>query len=61
MSERCRAGCTLEMCNSAEQYLASLSAKETQAYLIAKSHLGTSFTLYKSVGFLEWKKKMDSM
>jgi hypothetical protein len=57
MSERCHAGCTLEMCNSVEQYVATFSAKEMQAYLIAKSHLGSSFSLYKSVGFLQWKNK----
>lgn len=40
-----------------EQYIASFTPKEMQAYLIAKSHLGSSFSLYKSVGFLQWKKK----
>ena len=39
-----------------EQYIKSLSDKEYQAYLIAKSHLGSSFDLEKSIGFLEWKK-----
>jgi hypothetical protein len=28
-----------------------------KAYLIAKSFLGTSFQLEKSVGFLKWKAK----
>ena len=40
-----------------QQYIASFTPKEMQAYLIAKSHLGSSFSLYKSVGFLQWKKK----
>ena len=39
-----------------DQYLASLSEKEMKAYLIAKSHLGMSFSLEKSAGFLEWYK-----
>jgi hypothetical protein len=39
-----------------DQYLASLSEKEMKAYLIAKSHLGMSFSLEKSTGFLEWYK-----
>ena len=42
-----------------EQYLDQLTEKERQAYEIAKSHLGTSFQLEKSVGFLQWKKKQS--
>jgi len=38
-------------------YLTSISLKEFKAYEIAKSHLGTSFDLERSNGFLEWKKK----
>jgi hypothetical protein len=40
--------------NYQEQYIESLSEKELQAYLIAKSHLGTSFSLEKSLGFIKW-------
>jgi hypothetical protein len=40
-------------------YLDSLNEKEMKSYLIAKEHLGTSFQLEKSVGFLKWKKKMS--
>lgn len=40
-----------------KQYLDSLNEKEMQAYEIAKSHLGSSFCLEKSNGFLEWKKE----
>jgi len=39
-----------------EQYIKSLCDKEYQAYMIAKSHLGSSFDLEKSIGFREWKK-----
>ena len=38
------------------EYLQSLSKKELQAYNIAKSHLGTTFDLGKSIGFMEWKQ-----
>lgn len=38
------------------QYLKQINDKERKAYLIAKEHLGTSFNILKSVGFIEWKK-----
>jgi hypothetical protein len=41
-------------------YIESLSEKEKKAYEIAKHHLGMSFQLDKSVGFLKWKKTYDS-
>lgn len=47
------------MTNLLEQYVNQLSEKERQAYEIAKSHLGTSFQLEKSVGFLQWKKQIE--
>jgi hypothetical protein len=37
-------------------YIQSLNEKELKAYLIAKSHLGTTFAVEKSVGFLKWKQ-----
>ena len=40
-----------------DEYLAQLSEKEKLAYEIAKSHLKSSFSLYKSTGFCEWLKK----
>jgi len=43
-----------------DKYIASLSEKELQAYHIAKSHLGSSFSLEKSKGFIEWKIKYES-
>jgi hypothetical protein len=39
-----------------EMYLESLSQKERKSYEIAKSHLGMSFDLAKSVGFIQWAK-----
>jgi hypothetical protein len=41
-----------------EKYIETLSEKERKSYLIAKEHLGTSFQLEKSVGFLQWIKKL---
>jgi hypothetical protein len=38
-------------------YVKSMSEKELKGYHIAKSHLGDSFQLEKSIGFLEWLKK----
>ncbi len=43
-----------------EIYIASLSKKETVAYLIAKSQLGSTFSMEKSNGFLTWKKQRAS-
>jgi hypothetical protein len=45
---------------STEAYLQTLNEKEYKAYLIAKSHLGTSFQLEKSNGYLEWRKEQKS-
>lgn len=39
-----------------EEYLETLSEKEKKSYDIAKEHLGSSFQLEKSVGFLKWVK-----
>lgn len=46
----------LEESNQIEKYLISLTEKEKKAYEIAKSHLGMSFQIEKSVGFIKWKK-----
>ena len=42
-----------------ELYIASLGDKEKIAYNIAKSHLGTLFSLEKSNDFIEWMKKRE--
>lgn len=36
------------------EYLETLTARERKAYEIAKSHLGMSFNLKKSNGYLKW-------
>lgn len=41
-----------------KDYLKTLDEKEKQAYGIAKSHLGNTFHLKKSNGFIDWKKSL---
>lgn len=38
------------------EYLNQLDIIEQKAYSIAKSHLGSSFNLLKSNGYIHWKK-----
>jgi hypothetical protein len=40
-------------------FIKSLDEKELMAYNIAKSHLGTMFSLDKSNAYLEWKAKAN--
>lgn len=40
--------------DNVEKYIQSMSPKDYLAYTIAKEHLGTSFTVEKSVGYLRW-------
>lgn len=37
-------------------YLIQMNSTQKKAYLIAKDHLGTSFNILKSNGFIDWKK-----
>lgn len=37
-------------------YLKHLDPIERQAYTIGKKHLGSSFNLIKSNGFIDWRK-----
>jgi hypothetical protein len=39
------------------EYLSQMDVHHKQAYSIAYNHLGSSFNLYKSNGFKEWKGK----
>ena len=41
-------------------YLDSLTEKEKKGYEIAKSHLGMSFQLEKSLGYLQYKKTLEN-
>lgn len=38
------------------EYLSQMDSMHIKSYLIAKDHLGSSFNIYKSNGFKEWKK-----
>jgi hypothetical protein len=44
-----------------DEYIMTLNEKEYKAYLIAKDHLGDSFQMDKSNGFLEWLKTKISI
>lgn len=41
------------------EYINSLSEKEKKALEIAKNHLGSLFTLCKTTGYIQWKKKIE--
>ena len=41
----------------AEEYIKQLTPFEQSAHRIAKSHLGSSFSLKKSNGYLKWISK----
>jgi len=43
--------------DTVSDYISQMSPFELSAYRIAKSHLGTSFNLRKSNGFLKWISK----
>jgi len=43
--------------DNADAYVSQMSLFELSAYRIAKNHLGTSFSLKKSNGFLKWISK----
>ena len=41
------------------QYLSELDDHNKKAYEIAFNHLGSSFNIYRSNGFKEWKQKKN--
>ena len=42
-----------------ESYLQSLNAIELKALEIAKTQLQSSFSIEKSIGYIEWVKKQE--
>lgn len=42
---------------SLSEYMAEMDELQKKAYNIAKEHLGTSFNVLKSNGYIEWCKK----
>lgn len=47
----------LELQEEIIQYLETMDNRQFKAYLIAKDHLGSSFNIFKSNGYKEWKNK----
>jgi hypothetical protein len=47
---------SLEQQKEMFQYLSEMNENERIAYEIAVNHLETSFNIYRSNGFIEWKK-----
>jgi hypothetical protein len=41
-------------------YLKQLDPMQKKAYLIAQNHLGTSFNIYKSIGFKDFIKNKNN-
>lgn len=48
--------CPIEQQKEIFDYLSQMDELHIKSYLIAKGHLGSSFNIYKSNGFKEWKK-----
>ena len=52
-----------KLCDEKQQqiqnYLNQMNEMEKKAYRIALNHLGTSFNIYKSNGYIQWYKKKD--
>jgi ABC-type dipeptide/oligopeptide/nickel transport system ATPase subunit len=46
----------IELQRDIYNYLQQMNDKERIAYRIATDHLGTSFNIVKSIGFIQWKK-----
>ena len=44
---------------SIQEYLNSLNEQERKTLEIAKDHLGTSFNIRKSIGYITWKNKQE--
>ena len=40
------------------QYLSQLSDIDKTSLLIAANHLGSSFNIFKSIGYLKWKNNL---
>ena len=51
---------TVEKQSEILQYLSEMHEKERIGYKIAFEHLGTSFDIYRSNGFINWKKAKNN-
>ena len=45
--------------SSLQQYLEQLNDIQKKAHDIAKSHLGTSYNILRSNGYIEWMKEQQ--
>jgi hypothetical protein len=52
---------TIKLDDLKNEYLQNITEKELKAYHIAKDHLGESFQLEKSLGFLQWVKNIKNV
>jgi hypothetical protein len=43
--------------SESSKYMSSLTELERKTFEIAKSHLGSSFNMKRSIGFLNWKER----
>ena len=43
------------------EYLQNMDEIDKKAYLIAMNHLGSSFNIYRSNGFKEWKQSKKNL
>ena len=43
------------------EYLQNMDESDKKAYLIAMNHLGSSFNIYRSNGFKEWKQSKKNL
>lgn len=50
----------MEECQHMQEYLDSLNDKDRKALEIAKSQLGSSFNIEKSIGFIHWMKAKNA-
>lgn len=53
------ASATPETNTSIQQYLAQLDDIQKKAHDIAKQHLGTSYNIAKSNGYMDWLKQQQ--
>jgi hypothetical protein len=50
----------LNLSQNEMEYLETLTPRERKAYEIAKSHLGMSFNLKRSNGYLKWLETINT-
>lgn len=43
-----------------EEYINQMTDHEKKTFKIAQEHLGTSFNIKRSIGFINWKEKQKS-